>query len=239
MDQAMLSGITVLVGGAHSGKTSRMVGHYRQILAADPPGSALWISPTYRHASAVASQLAGQEFAGCLAPHCLTFDQFARRILESSSARIRPLGSALSRQLLSRLVEAGLDGGQLDYFAGIARTRGFLDLLAQFIREFKRLEIWPDELARAWGARASAKDRELNWLYEQYQQLLNQHDLYDAEGRFWSARACCCATDSANRFPRCGTCWSTVLPTSRAPSTRCWNCWPRAAILSPSACRWK
>ncbi len=79
--------------------------------------------------------------------------------------------------------------GELDYFAPIAQTRGFLDLLAQFIRELKRLEIWPEELAAASAARASGKDGQLCRLYERYQQRLNEHDLYDAEGRFWSARA--------------------------------------------------
>ena len=36
-----------------------------------------------------------------------------------------------------------------------------------------------------------AKDRELLDLYEAYQQQLNAHHLYDAEGRFWSAAICC------------------------------------------------
>ncbi len=185
----MLSGIRVVGGGALSGKTRRLIGFYREILANDRPGSALWLSPTYRHAATVALQVADSRLSGCLAPNCLTFDQFARRVLEASSACLRPLDPALARQLLHRLVDEAVAGGELDYFAPIARTRGFLDLLAQHIRELKRLEIWPEELARTALTRSSAKHRQLCRLYERYQQLLNEHDLYDAEGRFWSARA--------------------------------------------------
>ena len=59
----------------------------------------------------------------------------------------------------------------------------------QFIRELKRLEIWPEEFARAHGKSGTKKDRELADLYTRYQERLTQHELYDAQGRFWSARA--------------------------------------------------
>ena len=53
----MHSGMTVVVGGAQSGKTRRLIGLYREILLDEPAGSALWLSPTYRHAAAVAGAL--------------------------------------------------------------------------------------------------------------------------------------------------------------------------------------
>ena len=80
-------------------------------------------------------------------------------------------------------------GDELRYFDPIADSGGFLDLLAGFIQEFKRLEIWPEELAEACGRLPSQKDRELFGIYESYQRLLNDHHLYDAQGQFWSARA--------------------------------------------------
>ncbi|MCX5655368.1 MAG: hypothetical protein NTY65_12035, partial [Planctomycetota bacterium] len=51
------------------------------------------------------------------------------------------------------------------------------------------LEIWPQDFLLACTARGIAnKDQELLEIYDAYQQALREHRLYDAEGRFWSAR---------------------------------------------------
>ena len=61
--------------------------------------------------------------------------------------------------------------------------------MCEFISELKRLEIWPDDFRRACPRAASAdKDVELSEIYDVYQQALREHGLFDAEGRFWSAR---------------------------------------------------
>ena len=44
-------------------------------------------------------------------------------------------------------------------------------------------------MAAAHGPQAGDKDRELCGLYDRYQALLLEHDLYDADGQFWAARA--------------------------------------------------
>ena len=98
------------------------------------------------------------------------------------------MSPALARTQLRRLIDQGLAAGELSYFAPIADSPGFLDLVAGTIDELKRVEIWPDELARAQGSRPSLKDRELSLLYTRYQELLNRHQLFDREGQFWSAR---------------------------------------------------
>ncbi|MGD9723079.1 MAG: PD-(D/E)XK nuclease family protein [Pirellulales bacterium] len=182
----MREGISVLTGVSGSGKTARMLAAYRQVLAQHPPGAALWLAPTQRAANAVREQTLDDTLRGCFSPQCLTFDQFARRVLEASRLRFRPLGLVGQRRLLRGIVQEALAADQLRHFQPIAQTQGFLDLLLGFIQELKRLEIWPQELRAARGAE---KDRELFGLYETYQRLLNQHDLYDAQGRFWSARA--------------------------------------------------
>ena len=62
-------------------------------------------------------------------------------------------------------------------------------MLCDFIRQMKRLEIWPDQFAEACQQRGvTEKDRELLAIYRAYQQRLLDHNLYDAEGCFWSAR---------------------------------------------------
>ena len=157
----MNRGLTVVAGPVRSGKTGRLVACYRRHLAAGPPGDALWLAPNHRTATAVRHELVGRAFPAALDPHCLSFEQFARRVLEASPLVVRPLGALGRRHLLGQLIREALDAGRLEYFAPIARTGGFLDLVVGFVEELKRLEIWPQELRAARGLRASPKDREL------------------------------------------------------------------------------
>jgi ATP-dependent helicase/nuclease subunit B len=185
----MFQGVTILAGAARSGKTERLLVAYRQVLGDGPLGGALWISPTHRAAAEIRRRILAGPLLGCFNPHCLTFEQFAARVLDSSPLDIRPIAQPLVRVLLKRLVNDSRARGELRYFEPIAESGGFLDLLAGFIREFKRLEIWPEELAKACGLRRSQKDNELLRIYEAYQRLLNDRHLYDTQGQFWSARA--------------------------------------------------
>ncbi len=184
----MLQGITVILGPARCGKTTRLVEAYRGVLAAQPLGSALWLSPTHRSATITSRQVIGESLVGCFSPNCLTFDQFASRVLDASPLQARPISLLLQRQILPRLIDQAVARGELRYFAPIADKPGFLDLLVRTIQELKRLEIWPEELAAAYAPRPPDKDRELCLLYDQYQQLLTRHHWYDAQGRFWLAR---------------------------------------------------
>ncbi len=185
----MFQGVTILSGAARSGKTERLLAAYRQVLADGPLGAALWICPTHRAAAEIRRRILVGPLSGCFNPHCLTFEQFAGRVLDSSSLDIRSIPQPLVRVLLKRLIDDSRARGELRYFKPIADSGGFLDLLAGFVQEFKRLEIWPEELAEACGRRPSQKDHELLGIYEAYQQLLNDRNLYDAQGQFWSARA--------------------------------------------------
>lgn len=185
----MTAQIKVIRGPARSGKTASLLARYRDVLRRAAPGTCLWLCPTTRSAAEVRGRLAGPELPSCLAPAVMTFDQFSRAVLKAATQSFRPLDPLSKRQLIARLIHEGADSGRLVYFAPIAQTGGLVDLVAEFIAELKRLEIWPDHFAAACHRRgATAKDRELAWLYEAYQQRLTDHALYDAEGRFWSAR---------------------------------------------------
>ena len=53
----------------------------------------------------------------------------------------------------------------------------------------KRRKIWPDDFGRACTARGlTQRDIELLGLYNDYQDHLTRHNLFDAKGCFWSAR---------------------------------------------------
>jgi ATP-dependent helicase/nuclease subunit B len=184
----MFHGVRVVAGPVRCGKTRRLLDEYRQVLAAGPWGSALWLSPNQQTAAAVREQILADGLRGCFQPNCLTFGQLAHRLLEQSPRQFRPIGPADQRWLLGELVDEALRRGELGYFAPIAASSGFLDLLSQFIHQLKRLEVWPEELAAACGRRPRPKDQELCRLYAAYQQRLTDHHLYDAEGQFWSAR---------------------------------------------------
>lgn len=182
--------LTVVAGPARSGKTERLLREYRGTLAAGPVGSGLWLSPTFRGAAAVRDRLLCSELPGCFAPGIMTFAQFAEALLDRADVAVRFLNATMKRQLLERLLGELKAAGRLGYFGVVADKPGFLDLVGQFISELKRVEVWPDEFGEACRRRGwQAKDQELLALYTEYQRRLTAHNLYDAEGRFWSARA--------------------------------------------------
>jgi len=181
--------VTLFSGPAGCGKTSRLLQRYRAVLAQGVPDSTLWLAPTSRAAADIQARLLGESLPGCFSPGIFTFARFTTWILGRSPQPMRPLSGLMKRHLVRELIEAQRQAGRLEHFGPIAATSGLLDLLCEFIRQMKRLEIWPEQLAEACHQRGLAqKDRELLAIYEAYQQRLLEHNLYDAEGRFWSAR---------------------------------------------------
>ena len=119
----------------------------------------------------------------------MTFDRFAESVLEAAPEAIRPLSRQMKRQLIRQLIRQQHVQGRLTHFGPIAETSGLVDLLCELISELKRLEIWPEHFRRACDARGiTQKDVELLAIYDEYQRCLRENQLYDAEGRFWSAR---------------------------------------------------
>jgi ATP-dependent helicase/DNAse subunit B len=185
----MAANVTIVAGPARSGKTRRMLDQFRKSLAGGLPGCALWLGPNARSVARLRGQLLGPSLTACSAPQCFTFRQLGSRVLEALGAEERPLSDLGKSRMLARLIEQGLADNQLVYFARVAQTPGFLQLVSQSIGQWKQLEIWPEDLAGGWqqGA-ATRRQRELLWLYIIYQQQLQQHRLFDAEGQFWLAR---------------------------------------------------
>ena len=183
------SSFEVVTGPAGSGKTSYLLDRYRAALRSEPPGSVLWLAPTQRAARAVRDRLLDESIRACFSPGVMTFGQFAEAILMQSGEPMRFATPWMKRQLVERLLDEARSSGRLRHFAPIADRPGFVDLVGQFIGELKRLEIWPEDFEQACRRRGlTDRDRELHGLYKAYQDRLHARQLYDAEGRFWSAR---------------------------------------------------
>ena len=108
---------------------------------------------------------------------------------------MRPLSGLLKRQLVRQLLDDERRAGRLEHFGPIASTAGLLNLVCEFIRQMKRLEIWPEQFAEACRERGShRKDRELLVIYQAYQERLVAHNLYDTEGQFGRPAICSAAS---------------------------------------------
>ncbi|MGA2796045.1 MAG: PD-(D/E)XK nuclease family protein [Thermoguttaceae bacterium] len=185
----MVASIVLVTGPAQSGKTQYLLSRYRAALRGGKAGSVLWLAPTWRAAAEVRNSIPGDDLSACWEPGVFTFDKFAQALIESSPDPIRPLTRSMKRQLVRGLIDEQLAGDGLRHFSPIASTGGLADLVCELISELKRLEIWPEDFRSACQARGStAKDGELLDLYETYQLTLRENQLYDAEGRFWTAR---------------------------------------------------
>ncbi|MHC4179655.1 MAG: PD-(D/E)XK nuclease family protein, partial [Planctomycetota bacterium] len=185
----MASKLTVLVAPPGSGKTGRLLGHYRAALAASSPGATLWLAPTWRAAGELPCRLLSDGCNGCFSPGLMTFDRFAEAVLQGAPVAAHPISRLMKRQLIRQLIRQQRSEGRLKHFSPIAETSGLVDLICELISELKRLEIWPEHFYRACNARGiTQKDQELLEIYDAYQRCLREHQLYDAEGRFWSAR---------------------------------------------------
>ncbi|MCH7689066.1 MAG: exodeoxyribonuclease V subunit gamma, partial [Planctomycetes bacterium] len=188
-----MSAVEILTGISGVGKTSRLIAEYRTELTRAAhkrqPGSTLWLTPTHRSARAVRNMLFEKMPRACFAPNVMTFDAFAEQILKFSGRNIAPLSPVTKRTLLKNIITEFCEKNRLTYFASIAHTSGFLDLIMSYIAELKRDEVWPEKFQQACRSRGETdKDRELTLIYQKYQDRLLEQERYDDEGRFWSAR---------------------------------------------------
>jgi ATP-dependent helicase/nuclease subunit B len=185
----MSSRVVILCGPALSGKTEPLLARYRAALTQRPPGSALWLAPNWRTAAEVRLRLFDGRFSGCFRPKVMTFEKFAEDVLRAAGAPLRPLSHLMKRELVRQIIGEQSARGRLKHFQSIVATGGLVDQICEFISELKRSEIWPEDFHRACEVRGVGdKDVELLEIYDAYQQALREHGLFDAEGRFWSAR---------------------------------------------------
>lgn len=197
----MSAQIELITGIAGTGKTDRLLDEYRRQLHLASREQRLprqlWLTPTHRSRKFLLENLLPTGTSVCFSPNIFTFDQFAELVLLHSSQTNHHLSRTAKRIVLRNLIDLAHKRGDLVYFKAIAHTNGFLELVAGFISELKRDEIWPEKFLETCEKHRpeNLKDRELGRLYLEYQNFLHhpagsEVDLYDAEGLFWSARDC-------------------------------------------------
>ena len=155
---------------------------YRTALERGTVHRQLWLAPTSQAAAAVRRQLLQGGLTACFSPGITTFNQLAREVLRAGGVRVGRLEPPMLRELLRRVVESALEREALEFYADAARRPGFVDLLAEHIRELKRREIQPAALAKFRQPHTEAsKHQELAAIYADYEQQLSAHRLADAE----------------------------------------------------------
>jgi ATP-dependent helicase/DNAse subunit B len=189
----MSAAIEVLLGVAGSGKTARLLERYRSALdeaqREGRAGTTLWLAPSGRARRAVLERLCDGSLPVVFSPNVMTFQDFAGHVLRAAPQSVTPLTPAMQRTLLRRIVERLCKRRELEHFARVAGTSGFLDLVTAFISELKCSETWPEKFTEACTRRGlRPADRELAEIYSEYQAALAKNAVYDSEGQFWSAR---------------------------------------------------
>jgi ATP-dependent helicase/nuclease subunit B len=182
--------VTVYLGPARSGKSTELLRRYAEVVRTGPlPLSrTLWLVPTGRAAAQLRLQLLEFVTDACLSPGVMTFINFAERILSGSQSRLRPIPPPLERELIRRAVREAIQRGELEFFAQAAQRDGFVDLVADHIRELRRHGINAPLYSRLGaGAHNSSQHQELSKLYNSYQQHLTANALVDGEGIVWAA----------------------------------------------------
>ncbi len=115
-----------------------------------------------------------------------SFYQLYHRLLNIARQPPRMLDDAARYGLLRAILSDLQTRRQLDVYAPIAETPGFIRIVADFIYELKQNLVLPDKLVET-AATLSPKDREIARIYAAYQERLLAHDLVDREGEGWLA----------------------------------------------------
>ena len=221
----MSAQVKILAGPARCGKMQRLLQRYRQRLGGQTVAQCCWLSPNQSALAQLQESLLEGSETAFLQPNLFTFASFAESIIGSSDRQIRPISSTQKRRLLQHVIETAKKQRQLEHFALVASTPGFVIQVDEFIAEKKRADIWPDVFEQQCSSpMTSRRNREFSVLYSAYQQLLIQGELYDGEGRFWAARdilssaSASASASSASASTSMSASMPATASTSSAPS---------------------
>ena len=117
-----MPGLTLIIGGAGSGKTDEVVSRLTARYAADPFAETVVLVPTVRHGDQFRRRLVGR-CGVALRLRVETIAALSRELAPDA----QPLSRTLARELLIRMARREIERGPAAYFepiAGTARVRG-------------------------------------------------------------------------------------------------------------------
>ncbi len=114
------------------------------------------------------------------------FYELNARLLNMAGRPPRRINQGARYGLLRHIIADLKARGELEAFASIAHTSGFVRIVADFIYELKQNLVYPDTFLQA---AQTSKDHALAQIYAAYQALVQQYDLVDREGEGWLALA--------------------------------------------------
>ncbi len=172
--------ITLILGPIKSGKTSWMLERFtKETLLIVPSRSEL-----HRVQSALASR--GKAF---FSDGIHTFESISHKIL-SDYGIFPPIVDDARRLWLLRRILAGMEKNQeLRFLKGVGDNAGYLNALADFVKELKHAEIFYTKLEEGLRRKGpDPKDAEILELFARYQKSLNERNAFDREGLLWQAK---------------------------------------------------
>ncbi len=179
------SRLVLLTGPAGSGKTSRLIQHFRRRIARRPfrlGRPSYFIVPTHEHKDRIVSLLLRDEtLEGLAGPHVMTINDFIRFKVQSKSQRTV---SHFERVWIIRDI---LVRGKWQWIRNDDIPMGLVHAFSDFVREMKQAGFSARTFASACAASRDpsaffdAKRRDLTLLAERYEAHLKERGLRDPE----------------------------------------------------------
>ena len=181
--------VKLLCGPIRSGKSDFVVQEYLDAVRRGGMLSALLLLPTANQVELTRRRILLENGREALwRPRILTFPELASQILDAAGISSPQLSTVGERSLM-RLVLRQLER-ELSSFERVLHFPGFVEELCEFVGELKRAAVEPTEFLEKLRAAGllDGRGQELHRIYETYQESLHRLNVFDVEGRFWTAR---------------------------------------------------
>ncbi len=169
-----------VVGPPGPQRGERLAGVVRRLVRQYGPQGVAVLTPTPEHAAAGRERLQGSG-RHRLSPQVLCLTEFADRLLEAEGW-LRPAPRAAQRRWMVAAVVAATP---LEYFARVARKKGFIAALEGTIAELQLAGVTPERLAALLTPEEGDRPlRELALLYQAYCRQQEEFQLWDEPQRW-------------------------------------------------------
>ncbi len=180
--------VEIITGGARTRKATTVRQRYLSLIEHGAPDEVLLLVPTSHRRTATVHRLLDEHPLGVLHHHEIwTFPRYANEILRRLGSPVRRVSDFQRQMLLGQALSECRRNGGIRYFEPVAERPGLLGILGGFIHRLKTQEIRPEKFSSLVRSDKGAL-RETANVYQAYQRLLEENQLYDNAGLFWQVR---------------------------------------------------